>query len=197
MMWKNIKKIFMWKNMGKRRPHRRGGSYQLYKSHGITNWAYHPMDRACLEKLKIGDTVRVCFLEGDDGFYKRYVRIIRQLSRTHLMGVVEDPYWCNFTCNGCGNSINRTSTIYCCDGDLYNRCNVHVHEACLGICPDCNMVPKTTRIPNNNRSKLVFTKNNIVEIPNWTRNTERLFDQYGRYHHRPMLSACLATVPKN
>ena len=181
--------------MGKPRPHRRGGSYELYKSHRITNWSYDPIDKKCLDKLKIGDIVRVCFLEKNDGFYKKYVRITRQLSRTHFMGVIDDPYFCDHYCNVCDRNANNYK-IYCCEGDLDNKCDVHVHEACLIDCPKCNKPLKKVYIPHGNGSKLIFSKSNIVEIPNWTRNTERLFDQYGWYEPKEFFTACLTTVLK-
>jgi hypothetical protein len=187
--------------MAKRRKvHRRGGSYELYKSHQITDWSYDPMDKKCLDKLKLGDVVRVCFLEKNEyHFDKRYVRITRQLSRTHFMGVVSDPYRCNSDCRVCGDPVATSSAIWCCDGDLYNRCDIHVHEECLAQCrecPRCHNDLKKVHFTYHNGSKLVFSKSNIIEIPNWTRNTKRLFDWYGWYNHRrDLLTAYMETEP--
>ena len=74
--------------MGKPRPHRRGGSYELYKSHRITNWSYDPIDKKCLDKLNIGDIVRVCFLEKDDGFIP-----LRSEICTHHTTTIKDTFY--------------------------------------------------------------------------------------------------------
>ena len=184
--------------MGKH-PHRRGGSYELYKSHKITNWAYHPMDKKCLDKIRVGDIVRICFLT-KNGFMKRYVQITRQVSRTHFMGCVNDPYIDDIfdddlSCNWCGNHI-VVHEIHCCGGDVDNDCNFHVHKACLKQCPTCHKVPTKLPTYDLNGSKIVFAKRNIVEIPNWTHNTELLFKKYGHFEHKNPFTACMESLPR-
>ena len=72
--------------------------------------------------------------------------------------------------------------LYCCENW---RCNFDCHLECLKKHPDmlCKCDKNTFKIVKRkqyllNGSIIVFKKNNISEIPDWSKNTEKMIEIY-------------------
>ena len=152
--------------------HRRGGAYQLENAAEITNWHYKQLSNECKHQLLIGDVVRIIIDE-----HKKYVEITRILSKTHFLGTISDPYkgGDRGTCNHCERWI-EPQELMACNGDVHNSCDYHLHKKCHEkLLKNKNAHEHdVSRVKYVNGDKLVFKKNNIMEIPNWTENTSNL-----------------------
>jgi len=161
--------------MPKTKTHKRGGSYFLRNMTDVTTWSGVLLDRRCLNELKIDDIVRVIFDTGET----RYIKITNFLSSTHMKGFIRDPYRCP-VCNYCKKVGYDKNFLYMCDNvitDTYNECDFHIHKKCLNkIKKSCSC--KLIKVPFQNGETIIFKKNNISEIPNWTKNTKKINDIY-------------------
>lgn len=159
--------------------HKRGGSYTLKIMNDITNWSGVLLDRKILNYLKVGDTVRVIF-EDDQ---PRYITITNILSNNYLKGYVNDCYN-NRYCNICRKEGIVKGMILCkCENN--DLCDFDCHLECLEKNPDiiCGCDRNNYKIVKwkqylLNGSVIVFKKNNISEIPCWSKNTDKLIQIY-------------------
>lgn len=160
--------------------HKRGGFYKLRIMADVTNWGGVLLDREILNNLKVGDTVRILFEPLGES---RYVEITHVLSGGYFKGFVDDPYN-GIYCNICKEeSMKKGKPLHHCENMW--RCQFNCHLDCLKKHPDmvchCNknefkIVPWMQYLLNG--SIIIFKKNNISEIPNWSKNTERLIEVY-------------------
>lgn len=162
----------------KKRVHRRGGSYDLKVMEDVTNWSGRLLNREILNHIQIGDYVRVIFESG----WPRYIKVTELLSNGVFKGVVDDCYN-NRYCNICREEglIKRKPLHYCnnwkCDFDCHLEC-MKKHPEMVCQC-DKNEFPIEKWKPYLlNGSTIIFKKNNISEIPKWSKNTEKLIDIY-------------------
>ena len=164
--------------------HKRGGSYMLQIMNNVTNWGGVLLDREILNNLQIEDTVRIIFEQ--DGS-PRYVTITDVLSNGYFKGFINDPYN-NRYCDICKKEgIVKGNPLYCCEASYYGFgcCDFDCHLDCLEKNPDsiCKCDKSKYKIVKwkqylLNGSIIVFKKNNISEIPNWSKNTEKLIEIY-------------------
>lgn len=161
--------------MGRAR-NRRGGSYTLRLMSNVTNWSGVLLEREILNHLQIGDTVRVIF--EDEG--TRYIEITNVFPNGYFKGFINDPY-IRRRCNICREGETKNNLLYGCTDEKYgeNLCDWDCHLNCLKKCPELKTCKcKLTRNKFQNGEKIIFKKNNISEIPNWSKNTERLIERY-------------------
>jgi len=146
----------------------------------VTNWGGVLLDRRILNELRVGDIVRVISEE----WGARYVEINNVCKNGYFKGFITDPYhwmWCNV----CDKPGKKGNYLYGCEGD---SCNFHCHLSCLKRQPNaktCNC--KLTKPGLQNGEWIVFKKNNISEVPDWSKNTERLIDHYRSKENRGYL----------
>jgi len=95
------------------------------------------LDTKARKEVKIGDTVRI-MINGET----RYIEI-RRMNTTHLIGVVDDPYY--------------------------------------GYPDNCGSV-----FPNG--TVITFKYSHISEIPNWTKNTQKIIEKYIKGNTRRLLT---------
>lgn len=172
------------------RSHRRGGSLDIRQTSNVTTWGGRLLDPRCRSKVKVGDSVRIIL----DGEWPRYILITNTMGKQYLRGFVDDPYYggARYTCNVCYKRFDRGYNehfntmklskgceFYSCDGDPYNNCDFHCHKSCIPKITNedksCNC--KLERIPYQDGDKMIFKRNNISEIPSWSKNTYA-FDEY-------------------
>lgn len=161
--------------------HKRGGSYKLELLEYVTNWHGKLLDREILNYLQIEDKVRIVFYHSES----RYVCITQILSNGYFKGYICDNYN-NVFCDICDKEgITKGNPLYYCEN--VDNCNFNCHLDCLKKTPDiiCKCDRNKYKIVKNvqcllNGSVIVFKKNNISEIPNWSKNTEKLIKIFER-----------------
>jgi hypothetical protein len=160
--------------------HKRGGSYSLKIMTDITNWGGTKLNREILNYLQEEDTVRVIFEPYDA---PRYITITNVLKNGYFKGVVDDCYNQRY-CDICESdrNIKKGKDMHYCENDL---CEFDCHLECIKKYPEkiCKCDKNIYKIVKwkpylLNGSKIIFKKNNICEIPNWSKNTEKLIELY-------------------
>lgn len=156
--------------------HKRGGAYSLEIMTDVTNWIGCVLNREILNHLKVSDIVRVIFLPWGT---PRYIEITHIFSNGYFKGVVNNPYRYHY-CNICNKTQEKNRPLYQCKN--YSRCDYDCHLDCYNkhseMRCDCNVKLEKKDCHLMNDSVIVFKKNNISEIPNWSKNTERLIEIY-------------------
>ena len=156
--------------------HKRGGYYSFRIMKDVTNWSGVILNKEILNHLATGDIVRVlCDYPIDDS---TYVEITDILPKGYFKGKINTSYkgtYCDF-CNLEGDEKNY---LHSCEGERYNRCNFHCHLKCLEKNPEIKKCGcKLKRFNFQQNEVIIFKKNNISEIPNWTNNTRKLIEIY-------------------
>lgn len=166
--------------------HRRGGAYSVDKASSVCTWHGEIMDRECLKHIVCGDLVRIRLIDRHDEGGNRYVKITRMHKDGHLTGVVKDPYSdeAHFYCDICDARLDPESNIFGCNGQLESDHDYQVCEECYKTTKKCSKgcnLKKTARmqIPFRNGTLVTFKRNNIIEIPNWSKNTECFGEMFG------------------
>lgn len=150
----------------------------------VTTWGYQPLDLKTRDMVEIHDVVRILMgpRKDDDNLLKIYVRILK-IDKEYLTGIVEDPYHgeLKICCNECRKYIGyyyyRKTVLFCdkCDYHICEECRksqnydlqkINKHEHKLVVFKD--------NTPFINGTIITFKRNSIIEIPNWTKNTEYL-----------------------
>ena len=156
--------------------HKRGGYYSFRTMNDVTNWSGVILNKEILNNLIVGDIVRViCEYPDTD---TTYVEITDVLPNGYFKGKINTSYrgtYCNF-CNLEGNEKNY---LHSCNGKRYNGCDFHCHLKCLEKNPEiknCDCLLKRFSLQQN--EVVVFNKNKISEIPDWSNNTRKLIDIY-------------------
>ena len=156
--------------------HKRGGFYTFRLMENITNWCGVLLDREILNHLIIGDVVRIiCETPLQD---ITYVEITDILPNGYFKGKIHSTYRGTY-CNICGIEGDKKNYLHSCNGYNDNLCNFHCHLKCLKKNPEykkCNCCLKRFYLQQN--EVVIFKKNNISEIPNWTPNTAKLNEIY-------------------
>lgn len=157
--------------------HKRGGIYTLCIMKDVTNWNGVLLDREILNHLQFGDIVRVIVEEYKNiSFYQgRYARITEVLKNGYFKGEIYDPYHMRY-CNYCLDTGKKGNYLLCCEEEC---CDFDCHADCLKKHPeiktcDCKLIKGMFQ----NDESIVFKKNNISEIPDWSDNTEKLIEIY-------------------
>jgi hypothetical protein len=154
--------------------HKRGGSYDLQIMTDVTDWSGQLLDKRILDFIKVDDIVRV-IIHIKDETYTRYINITRVLRNGYFKGQIYSAYNMKY-CNGCNEVGEKKRFLYGCELD---NCNFDCHMDCLKKQPDikkCACILK--KCPFQQGEDIIFKKNNISEVPNWSKNTERLIEQY-------------------
>lgn len=156
--------------------HKRGGLYSLQIIKDVTNWNGILLDRQILNNLCIGDIVRVIF---EPYNATRYIEITNILSNGYFKGFINDPYNGRY-CNICrqenikGDSLYHCPNVWICDYDCHLSClKKHYEQSCK-----CNLSLLKHKQYLLNNSIIIFKKNNICEIPNWSKNTQKQINIY-------------------
>jgi hypothetical protein len=175
-------KTFFYKTTTKNMPHKRGGFYTFRNMKDVTSWGGILLDRECLNHLRIGDVVRIfCEHPIEES---TYVEITDVLPDGHFKGKINTTYRGTY-CNICKEEGTPKNYLVSCGGYRDNNCNSHFHPTCLEKQPDakcCDCVLE--RFPLQQDEVVIFKKTNIGEIPNWTKNTEKLGEIYGNKENR-------------
>ncbi len=161
--------------------HKRGGAYKLRIMTDVTNWSGVLLDREILNYLQVEDIVRVIFEPYND---PRYIQITDILPNGYFKGCISENGGYNVRyCDICREEgiANQGKPLYRCS----NICEFDCHLECLKKNPNkkCNCETDELKIEMwpqylMNGSKIIFKKNNISEIPNWTNNTTKLIETY-------------------
>ena len=173
----------------KHKRHKLTRTYKLDLIETVTTWGGQIIDRKCLQYLKVGDVVRVRFLLEADCWINRYIKITKILSSIHFFGYIRDPYITeeHNSCNLCLEHID-VKELYTCNGEFYNSCCFHVHKKCMQKLNinkeqtfECSKQHPLKKIKVNysNGTIISFKKNNIIEIPDWSKNTENFGEIFG------------------
>lgn len=158
--------------------HRRGGSYLLRIMTDVTDWGGTLLDRQILNNLQVGDIVRVIF---EDYGAPRYIEITNLLSNHYFKGFINDPYH-NRYCDICMEESRRKDPLHECQNP---NCEFDCHMSCLSknLTKKCSCDISVYKIVKHeqyllNGSTIIFRKNNISEIPNWSNNTCKQIKYY-------------------
>lgn len=159
--------------------HKRGGTYILKIMTDVRNWSGELLDREILHTLQNEDKVRVIFEPNGES---RYITITDVFSNGYFKGYIADNYN-NRYCNICNKEgIIKGSPLHYCENWM---CSFDCHLNCLSKHPDmiCNCNKNIFKIVKwkqylLNGSIIIFKKNNISEIPNWSKNTEKMIELY-------------------
>jgi len=165
----------------KKRVHRRGGVCSLTLNNKVTNWGGMVLKRECLKEVMVGDFVRVRISLGNEDWVNRYVRISKVVSKDYFKGYVSDPYIREerARCNKCLNHI-EIKELYACGGEFYNACDFHVHlKCCREVKCDCGKDLGLVEVKYPNNTTIIFKRNNIMEIPDWSKNTMYFKEIFG------------------
>ena len=128
-----------------------------------------------MDHLKIGDIVRVIF---EPYSSPRYIKIINILTDGYFKGFIDDPYNCIY-CDICDNQNLKHDPLYKC-----SDCSFNCHLSCIEKNPTLKCSCEASKFAKYldqylmNNSTIIFKKNNISEIPDWTINTTKLIDIY-------------------
>lgn len=125
------------------------------------------------------DTVRVIFEPNGE---TRYITITNIFSNGCFKGYINDNYN-NRYCNICNKEgIIKGKPLHHCENWM---CDFDCHLECLIKHPDmmCNCDRTKFKIVKwkqylLNGSVIIFKKNNISEIPNWSKNTKKMIEIY-------------------
>lgn len=157
--------------------HKRGGSYTLSIMEDVTNWNGTLLDKKILDHLQVEDVVRVIVEEyrGESRWQSRYAKITEVLNNGYFKGEIQDPYNSRY-CNYCSKEGEKGNYLLQCE---YDSCNFDCHPDCLKKHPeiktcDCKLMKAMFQWGET----IIFKKNHISEIPDWSDNTEKLIEKY-------------------
>lgn len=156
-------------------------TYTLEIMSDVTNWGGVLLDNEILNHLEIEDTVRVIF---ESYGQPRYVTITDILPDGYFKGYIDDPYN-HRRCNICrSGEMIKGNPLYRCENSNCNK-DFDCHLKCLEEHPYmvCGCDRNKFKLVKweqflLNGSTIIFKKNNISEIPDWSKNTERLIEIY-------------------
>ena len=159
----------------------------------VTNWSGKLLKNETRKKIKVGDIVRIIYPEG----MTRYIYITDILGKQYLKGRIDDPYnaCSRVYCNICDDynadeKYNKKYGFYSCWGDEHNfTCDFHCHKKCI---PKINEINKPCscplqKIPYQNGEEMVFKRNCISEIPEWSDNTRNFTELYSHKSNKGYL----------
>jgi hypothetical protein len=161
--------------------HKRGGFYTLKVNNIVTNWGGEVLDKKILNFIKVGDIVRILIYRRDY-FIKSYIQITHILPDSYFKGFINDPYRLSF-CDICNEIGYEKNFLYSCEENgeaplFQTECNFDCHKKCLEKYPNaktCNC--KLVKRLFQSNEIIIFNKKNIIEIPDWTNNTEKLIQK--------------------
>jgi hypothetical protein len=182
-MFNNIYYINM---PSKKITHKRGGIFTLRIMNDVTNWNGVSLDIEILNFLKKDDSVRVIFEENEKCYYgtSRYITITDVLPDGYFKGYIDDPYDRD-VCYICDKESEKHNYLYHCNCvHCINEWNINkYHKKCfeshMKKHPDDNTCYcNQKKVLYQKYETIIFKKNNISEIPNWSKNTYKLIEQY-------------------
>lgn len=161
-------------------PHTRkiGRVYNCKYAPFVTNWHGVLLDKKVRDHIAINDSVRV-LLETKDNSLCRYVDV-KYITDKYITGVINDPYngmprfYCNNCNEYCGLQVFACSDKLTVEGN--NGCDFHLCHKCRKTKHEHKMVPYKHAYCNG--TILVFKKTCIMEIPDWTKNADKIINQY-------------------
>ena len=171
------------KRKKKKRVNKRG-TVAIKLMNDVTNWGGQLLKNEAKKNIKVGDYVRIIYPEGE----ARYIYITDILGKQYLKGIINDPYYacsrvnCNICDEYCNDEkYNKKNGFYSCWGDEYNfACGFHCHKKCINKINEINKPCSCLlqKVPYQNGEEIVFKRNCISEIPEWSNNTSNFTELY-------------------